>query len=95
MSVKKQYFPYTSLLLTLVFVLNCTKALQFSDDENKVEEVIQKYFRHENNLFVVLTESDEETFLPLFHVPVIVFTQDQVLLQDCGRNVTDQVGTSL
>lgn len=93
MNFKRKYFPYTSVLLNLVFVLNSTKALQFSDDddEHEVKKGIQNYFPQENNLFVVQIESDKEAFLPLFHVPVVVFTQDQVL-RDCGRNVTDLNG---
>lgn len=96
MNFKRKYFPYTSVLLTLVSVLYSTKALQFSDDddddEHEVEKAIQNYFPQENNLFVVFpVESNKEAFLPLFHVPVVVFTQDQVL-RGCGRNVTDLNG---
>lgn len=85
MNFKRKYFPYTSVLLTLVFVLNSTEALQFSGDDNEheVEKGIQNYFPQENNLFLVLVETEKTEFLPLFHVPVVVFTQDQVL-RDCG-----------
>lgn len=79
-------------LRTLVFVLNSTIALQFSDDDkNEVEDAIQKYFPQENNLCVVLMEPEKEVLLPQFHVPVVVFTQDQVL-RDCGRILTDLNG---
>lgn len=77
------------VLITLLLSVASTESVLFSGGLEDEENVIQKYFPHENTLCVVLSEPD--TFLPTLHVPVIVHTQEQVL-QDCGSKLTDQDG---
>lgn len=92
MSVTRKYFPHTSVLWTLIFCVRSSQCLQYPDGNRKlVADAIQKYFPLEKTLCVVLSESVDEAFLPPFHVPVIVFTKDQ-LLQGCGEQLMDQDG---
>lgn len=80
MSLKRKYSLYTVVLLVLLFAVNSTIALLFSGDGRKMNETVEKYFTHENNLCVGLAESVQEEFLPsIFHLPLVVFTQDHVL----------------
>lgn len=96
MSVPREFFACVSVLLTLLVGVNSTQSLQFADDDagygrGWMMEAIHKYFPFEKTLSVVLSESDGEAFLPPFHVPVVVFTKDE-LLQGCGERLTDLDG---
>lgn len=92
MSFGRKYFLYTVVLLFLLFAVNPTKALLFISDGKNMNETVEKYFPHENNLCVVLAESDKQEFLPpIFHLPLVVFTMNHVL-QHCGRKLADQDG---
>lgn len=94
MSVIRENFQYISVLLILVFCVSSAQCLQFTDDDDDrhlVGDAIQSYIPVEKTLCVVPAESDDESFLPPFHVPVVVFTQDQ-LLQGCGEQIKYQDG---
>lgn len=51
-------------------------------DEKKVKQLIEKFFPYENNLCMIQLETSEEEYVPNFHVPVIAYTDDQ-MLEDC------------
>lgn len=88
MSVIRENFQYISVVLILIFCVSSAQCLQFTDDDDRqlVGDAIQSYFPVEKTLCVVPEESDDEAFLPPFHVTVVVFTQDQ-LLQGCGEQI--------
>lgn len=92
MSVTRKYLPCNSVLLTLIYCVSSAQCLQFTDDDRQlVADAIQSYFPVEKTLCVVPAESDDEAFLPPFHVPVVVFSQDQ-LLEGCGEQIKYQDG---
>lgn len=89
MLFERQVMLCSCVLFTMLLSAVSTESVMLSGGVEEAANVIQKYFPHENTLCVVLSEPD--TFLPTFHVPVILHTQEQVF-QDCSSKLTEQEG---
>lgn len=60
-------------------------------DERKVKQLIEKFFPFESNLRVIKLELCEEEYFPNFHLPVVLYTENQ-MLEECHGNLEDQDG---
>lgn len=84
-----------AFILAFSHIINAKISFKPDNIENKSEEdhlnqLVKELFPQENNLYVIQLDPNHDTpgedkYIPNFHVPVVVYNEDQIL-RDCDGN---------